>query len=83
MHIREKQLQVKHAYETDHAVMISNEWERNQMMSIKEMREKYSDFVNSDAALVESRRWIEVSDLLMFVRVVVPVACLYNAFLSI
>ena len=76
MHIREKQLQVKHAYETNHAVMISNEWERNQMMSIKEMREKYSDFVNSDAALVESRRWIEVSDLLMFVRVVVPVACL-------
>lgn len=74
---------MKHAYETDHAVMISNEWERNQMMSIKEMREKYSDFVNSDAALVESRRWIEVSDLLMFVRVVVPVACLYNAFLSI
>ena len=69
-------MQVKHAYETDHAVMISNEWERNQMMSIKEMREKYSDFVNSDAALVESRRWIEVSDLLMFVRVVVPVACL-------
>lgn len=67
---------MKHAYETDHAVMISNEWERNQMMSIKEMREKYSDFVNSDAALVESRRWIEVSDLLMFVRVVVPVACL-------
>lgn len=67
---------MKHAYETNHAVMISNEWERNQMMSIKEMREKYSDFVNSDAALVESRRWIEVSDLLMFVRVVVPVACL-------
>lgn len=33
----------------------------NRALSARELREKYNGYIKADPALVESRRWIEVS----------------------
>lgn len=33
----------------------------NRVVSARELREKYNGYIKADPALVESRRWIEVS----------------------
>ena len=37
-------------------------------LTARELREKYNSYINADPALVESRRWIEVSKLSVRIR---------------